>query len=447
MPLVLGLALCLLAQRRGWRPTLRAALAVGAVLRVAVGLLAATQSWQPYDFANDFTAAAAAVLHHHDPVLTVRPRGWPFPPTMAFVLAGELKLGLVTHLGWPVVGRLAPVAADLLLIVLVGRLAEHRGPLRRFQYACNPLPIMVCAIHGQLEPEVLALGIAAFVVARSPRRSAGWAAGSLLGASIAVGVWSVLLLPGVLASLPGTRRRLAALCGGLGIPAAFVLTSPLTVGTPVRQTPAVVHGIIGLRPVVGTWGWTALLTHGKTELMPSAGALGVLLLLSGLAVAGYLWRRAHPVDLTTALLIAFLVMSPRVGVQYLVWPVAFLTARTTRWAMPAMTAAAVWAGLGYVGIGPGVAAGWLTASAWAIASLAIIPLLILALPWQRRRRADDDAAAPVVFPVPAGAMPGPAGPAEPAAGQLTGPATCSRQRTSMRARRVRTVLIQNGFVG
>lgn len=405
--LVSGLALCLLSQRRGWQPTLPAALAVGAALRVAVASLAATQSWQPYDFANDFTAAAAAVLHHHDPVLAVRPRGWPFPPTMAFVLAGELKLGQLTHLAWPIVGRLAPVIADLVLIVLVGRLATHRGPLRRFQYACNPLPIMVCAIHGQLEPEVLALGVAAFIAARSPRGGAGWAAGALLGASIAVGVWSVLLLPGVLLSLPDARRRLTAACCAFGIPAAFVLSSPLTVGTPVRQSPAVVHGIIGLRPVVGTWGWTTLVTHGNTELMPSTGTPGVLLLCIGLLTAGYLWRRAHPVDLTIALLIAFLIFSPRVSAQYLVWPVPFLTARMTRWAMPAMTAAAVWAGVSYVGFGPGIVPGWLSAHAWAIASLAVIPLLILALPWQRRRRPDVDVARPTARPATPSAIVGP----------------------------------------
>jgi hypothetical protein len=384
---------------------LRSALAAGALLRVAMAAVAATEIWQPYDFANDFTAAASAVLHHQDPVLTVRPRGWPFPPTMAFVLAGELKLGELLHVTWPVVGRLAPVAADLVLIALVGKLAQRRGPLRRFQYACNPLAIMVCAIHGQLEPEVLVLGVAAFVVARSPRTSAGWAAGSLLGASIAVGVWSVLLLPGVLLSLTGARRRIEAACCAFGIPVVFVLTSPLTVGTPVGQVPGVVHGIIGLRPVAGTWGWTTLLTHGRTELLPSAGLPGMLLLCGGLLAAGFLWRRAHPIDLTTVLLITFLVLSLRASSQYLLWPVPFLTARMTRWATPAMAAAAAWAGLGYVAIGPGLLGSW--TSGWAFSSIAVIPLLILALPWQRRHP-DGAAVRPALGPaasVPAASVP------------------------------------------
>ena len=73
--------------------------------------VAASQTWQPKDFRHDFQAAAIAVLHHHDPLLSGRPRAWPFLPTMAFMLAGELKLGQVTHLPWPVAGRLAPVAA------------------------------------------------------------------------------------------------------------------------------------------------------------------------------------------------------------------------------------------------------------------------------------------------------------------------------------------------
>jgi hypothetical protein len=405
--LVIGLALCLLAQWRGWQPGLRAALAAGALLRAAMVAVTATDTWQPYDFANDFTAAASSVLHHQDPVLTARPRGWPFPPTMAFVLAGEFKLGQVCHVAWPVAGKVAPVAADLVLIALVGRLAGRQGPLRRFQYAGNPLAIMVCAIHGQLEPEVLALGVAAFVAARSRRARAGWAAGSLGGASIAVGVWPVLLLPGVLLSLPGARRKVTAACCAFGIPVAFVLTSPLTVGTAVGQLPMVVHGIIGLRPVAGTWGWTTLVTHGKTELLPPLGLPGMLVLCGGLLAAAVLWRRADPVDLTIALLITFLVLSPRASSQYLLWPVPFLTARMTRWAMPAMTAAAAWAALGYLAIGPGLLNSW--ASIWAFASLGVIPPLILALPWQRRGPGPGAeglvtiTAAPALWPAPGAA--------------------------------------------
>ncbi|MGE5290569.1 MAG: hypothetical protein ACM3ML_25935 [Micromonosporaceae bacterium] len=391
-----GLALFLLAQWRGWQPSLLTALGAGAALRVGVWFVAAAQSWQPYDFKTDFAAAATAVLHHHDPLLSGRPRGWPFLPTMAFVFAGELKLGQVAHLSWPVVGRIAPVVADLALIPLIGKLASRQGPLRRFQYACNPLPILICALHGQMEPEVLTLGVGAFLVARSRRTAA---AGILLGLSVAIGSWSVLLAPGVLLMLPGLRARVRAACLAAAVPFLFLVTSPLTVGTPVGRLVTVAHRLVGLRSVIGNWGWTIAVTHGHLKFLTPVGRIGMVVLVIALAATWYLWRRADPVDLTTALLIAFLVVSPRVSVQYLVWPLPFLAARPTRFANPAVIAAGVWNGIGYLALGPRRGPSWVHANMWYITSWLVIPLLILAMPWDRRRR-DDEPLRPSLPPQP-----------------------------------------------
>ncbi len=384
--LAAALALTLLSQWRRWAPSLRVALGVGAALRAAGWLLAATQAWQPYDFKHDFAAAAAAVLHHHDPLLSGRARGWPFLPTMAFVLAGELKFGQLAHLPWQVVGRIAPVIADLVIIPLVGRLAGERGLLRGFQYACNPIAIMVCAIHGQLEPEILVLGVGALVVARSRRGAASdVAAGALLGLSLSIGTWSVLLAPGVVKSFPDLRQRVRACCVAAAVPVVILITSPLTVGTPVSRLPEAAHRIVSLRTVVGNWGWTALVTRGRMEFSSGVGRPGVLVLIAALLAAAYLWRRADPVDLTSALLIAFLLASPRVSTQYLVWPVPFLIARPNRYSTLALTAAAAWTAAGYVYLGPHLTPRWLHAYMWYLSSWDVIPLLILALPWSRRR--------------------------------------------------------------
>ena len=387
--LVAGFALCVVAQRRGWAPSLRTALAVGVALRVVVWIIAATNSWQPYDLDFDFYGAATAVLHHHDPMLSVRAWGWPFLPTMAFLLAGELKLGLLTHLSWPVVGRLVPVLADLALIPLIGRLANERAALRRFQYACNPIAIMVCAIHGQLEPEVLALGVGALLLARS-RRSA--ASGVALGLSMAVGSWSLLLAPGIFIALPGWRHRLRAALSAVAVPSVILLTSPLTVGTPVAKLPNVVRGLTGLRSVVGTWGWTALVTRGNMEVLSVPGRSGTIVLVATLVAVGYLWRRADPIDLTAVLLMAFLLVSPRVGAQYLAWPLPYLTARPTRFAAPALAVGTAWVGLGYLYVPRHFP--WIQPATWALASWCVIPLLLLAMPWARRQRAAEAVAVP-----------------------------------------------------
>jgi hypothetical protein len=378
------------AERRGWRPSLRTALAVGIALRVAVWILASVNSWQPFDFADDFSAAASAVLHHQDPLLTGRTGGWHFLPPMALVFGGELWFCYAVHLPWQLVGRLAPVVADLVLIPLVGRLAPARGRLRRFQYACNPLSIMICAIHAQIEPEMLALGVAAFVVvarARRGRAAAGRRPGILLGLSIAMGTWSVLLLPGLLRSLPDRARRVRAAGWAVFVPGAILLTSPLTVGTPVGKLPSVLNTLIGAQPLVGDWGWTVIATRGNEVFSAALTLPGKLILLAALLIAVYLWRRADPIDLTIALLITFLIFSPRFGDQYLMWPLPFLIARKTRFGMQAILVAAVWAGIGELYLGPLSSTAWQNAHVWwAYSSLAVIASLLLALVGLSRRQ-------------------------------------------------------------
>lgn len=365
-----------------WRPRLATALAVGAALRITVWGLAASGVPQSWDFANDFPAAAASVLQHQDPVL-FNPGRWHVLPLMPFVLAAELKTGQLSHLPWPLIGKLAPVAADLILIPLVGRLAGNRGRQAAFLYACNPVTIMVCAVHGQWEPVSLALGVGAFLVARSGRASV---AGILGGLAAATGGWPVLLLPGILVTLPQWRQRVRAAVWTAIVPVLLLVSSPLTVGTPVRQLPHVARLLIGARSIVGDWGWTALATGGLEHAETSLARPGKLVLVAALLAAIYLWRRADPVDLTVALLIAFLLATPRLGVQYLMFPLPFLMARGGRSATITTIASAVWAGVGYLYVAGVHAPLWYTAHRWwALSSILVIGCLIAVLPWRERR--------------------------------------------------------------
>jgi hypothetical protein len=341
------------------------------------------------------------------------PGRWHILPLMPFMLAAELKLGQVAHLAWPLIGKLAPVAADLVLIPLVGRMADRRGRLSAFQYACNPISIMVCSVHGQFEPVSLALGVGAFLVARSGRAKT---AGLLGGLSAATGGWPVLLLPGILLALPPSRsveghqtppKALedvfrtpwgsqwrqwikAGVCAAV-VPALLLVTSPLTVGTPIRELPHVARLLIGARAIVGDWGWTAIVTEGVERGDTGLARIGKLILIVALLATLYLWRRADPVRLTTALLLVFLVATPRLGVQYLIFGVPFLLALGGPAAGPAMVASAAWQGAGYLYL-PGLTyTGWLTAHRWwAVSSLAVIGCLIAAMPWADRYRQRTD---------------------------------------------------------
>jgi hypothetical protein len=396
LPLALGLALAGLAARRGWAPGLAVTMCVGVALRLVVLLVAAQDTWQPYDLANDFRDTADHVLAGRDPLLALLEirggGGWHFLPFLAYVLAGERQLGLLLGISWEVAARLGPVLADLALIPLVGKLASEHRELRRFQYACAPLALMISGIHGQFVPITLLFGVAALLAARRQR---DWLAGVCIGLSVTATTWSVLLLPGTLMSVRGPRRRIIVL-GLTGIiPLAFLLSGPLVLDTPVSRLPDSVKTIISARPVVGDWGWTALVTGGEQTVSPLLSRIGSIVLLAGVIAAGWWWRRADPLDLTLALLLVFIVVTYRFGSQYLVWALPLLIARPTRGAWPAIIVASVWAAYGYVYLTRLNFLAWGEARVWwALSSWIVIPLLVWALPWGRR-------AVPETGPVPA----------------------------------------------
>lgn len=391
--LALGLLLLLLAWWRRWAPSLALALAVGAALRVAVLLVAHDQAWRPYDLTNDFTAAGGCVLDGRDPLFCVeaepadgsadRQGSWHFLPAMAYVFAAQLGLGQLLHLPWSIIGRVVPVVADLALAVVIGRLAGRHAATARFQHACNPLAVLVCALHGQITPVALLFAVAALLAARGRR---GKAAGALLGTSIATNSWPAIFLPAVLAWLPGWRRRLAALVAAAGVPAAFLVSAPLLLDSTLRQLPDAAALLLSTRPVVGQWGWAAVVAGGEIGLAPTLSRIGLLLLLVALLVAGVAWRRAHPVDLSSALLLVFLAVTPRMGAQYLLWPVPLLTARPTRLTPVFLVVASLWAGVGYLYL---TQVDWETYVVahqwWAYSSLAVIAASVAALPWGKRR--------------------------------------------------------------
>jgi hypothetical protein len=386
LPLAVGLGLALLAGRRHWAPRLVVTLCVGVALRIFVLVVAVRDGvWQPQDLGVDFLDAANSVLHGQDPVNHLqRAGGWHFLPFMAYLLAAERQLGLWLGLGWGAAARLAPVIADIALIPLVSRLAApRRRALCGFQYACMPLAVMISSIHGQFVPITLAFGVAAVLAARGRRTHL---AGLLIGLSVTSTSWSILLVPGIMLMLPGVRHRLAVLGWTMATPGAFLLSSWLVLDTPFGRLPATAKAVISTRPVVGDWGWTTIVTHGKPAESAMYGHIGTLVLLLALLAAGWWWRRADPITLTIALLLVFIVVTYRFGAQYLVWPLPFLIARPTRGTWVAVTAASVWAAIGYLYTTRLSEADWWHAHVWwSLSSFAVIALLIRALPWQRRR--------------------------------------------------------------
>jgi hypothetical protein len=384
--LIVGLVLAGVAHWRGWRPSWQVALGVGIGLRLILLILASTDSWQPVDFAQGFKPAGLAILHHQDPVLATQ-GSWHFLPMIPYFYA----LALAAGLPWEIAGRVWTIVADLVLIYLVGRLAgKKHEAAARFQYACNPIALMIAVIHAQVEPIALVFLVAAYVVARATPGNARGAmyaawAGMLFGFALSAKSWPIILLPVLLAMLPTWRQRLYGLFAAGAVPLFFLATLPLVIDSSWSDMLNVARYLGEVRPIVGEWGWTAVMTGGDWQLASTAAGIGQVILYSVILLVMWLWWRSDRIDQTSAILLAFMVVTPRMGAQYLMWFVPFLCARPTRWSRPAMLVSALWAGLGYIYLTQFSEDGWWRNHEWwAISSLAVIPFLVLAMPWNRR---------------------------------------------------------------
>jgi hypothetical protein len=382
--------LVFIAERRGWRPPLWAALSVGLGFRLQALLL--THMSSAYDISNDYRVVARSILHHQDPILHIRPSGWSYLPPYDFVLAGEMEMQRFLHISWLYAGRSFSLVSDLAVIVLVGVIAGTKtGALRRFQYACYPVAIFNSL--GRMESTCLALmlGSLALVLHRDPpisgRRALG--SGALLGLAVGVNSWPILFLPALWRALPSLHARLRATLGLGAVVGGLFVTMPLTVGTPVRDLPRDAVAMLTYHATAGTWGWSAVVTdlyrlHWYSPASIVMGTVGSLITLAAAAAAVWWWRRAHPLDLASVAPCAVLATTASFGSQYLMWPVATLIALPPKRAWWFHASVNIWSiVLIELPAFPGFI-GHPANQVLAVASVLVVAGMVLAMPWERR---------------------------------------------------------------
>lgn len=376
-----GTLLLLVAGWRRWRPPLLVAVLVALALRIAVAAVAVRYA-HPYDFDRDFPRAGHYVRHHQDSLALFSGHRWHWLPPLAYVFALGTKVGDLTGLDWKVVGRGAPIIADIIVLLLVARLAapgERR--LRALQYAGNPVAILVCGWHGQVESITLALALPAFL---SAARGHSGRAGAWLGLAVAAQSWPLLLAPGLLI---GARRRLPMAIGILGVPALFFLTLPLTFGTPWSKLPADIRPLLDVRPAGAFWGWRGVLdVLGGPSYPAVAARVALIVVLVAVGWACWHWRHATHIDRGAAALMAEMIVAPRFGQQYLIWPMPLLVARPTPTTPLLIIAAGAWAGTAYLHPSGGT-----TKTVWELGSLLVIALMATSAAWRRTRAAGQSA--------------------------------------------------------
>lgn len=393
--LAAGTVLLLLAGWRRWRPPLAVAVLIALALRVAVAAAAVHFAHHLLDFRDDFPRAGEYTRQHRDSLALFKDHRWHWLPPLAYVFALGTKIRDVTGLPWAVVGRGAPIIADVVVLLLVARLAgpgERR--VRALQYAGNPVAILVSAWHGQVEPFALVCVVPAFLAAKRMRCGL---AGCWLGLAVAVQSWPLLLAPGLLI---GARHRWTMLAGILGVPAAFFLTLPLTFGTPWSGLLADAAPLIDVRPAGASWGWRAVLDAAGGSSYPAvATRVALVAVAAAVAWACWHWRAAVQVDRGAASLLAEMIVAPRFGAQYLLWPMPLLTARPTRTTPALIVVAAAWAGTSYLHPLSGT-----SRLGWMLSSLLVILLLATSAPWGRR--AEPAGRSVTRAPTAAGSQPG-----------------------------------------
>jgi hypothetical protein len=289
-------------------------------------------------------------------------RLYPYPPPWAAVEAAAGWASRHGALPFAVAVKLPVIAADLLIVLLLGAAAAagRASPLASWLYAVHPVSLLVGGFHGQFDAVTLCFVLLALDALARGRRDASALA---LAAAIATKSFPVLLLP-VLATARAATWRQALRYAALALLPVVLLLLPFAVAdaTALRRELFAYSGI-------ADFGWTGLwrgvewlasgaLPRSEARFWPAASAISKTLFLcawAALLLAARTGRwRADAERLTLAVVLAFLSLYGLLSAQYLLWPVPLGLLRPGRHAA-AYAVAATSGLLGfYLVLAPGV---------------------------------------------------------------------------------------------
>ena len=291
-------------------------------------------------------------------------RLFPYPPPWAAAEAAAEWLARRGVGSFPVNVKLPVLAADLLLVALLGAAARagRASPLAPWLYAVHPVSVLVGSAHGQFDAvPLLFLLLAVEALARERRDASALA----LSAAIATKSFPILALP-FLALGQRAPWRSAARYAALALAPGALMLLPFAVADwgALRRELLAYGGI-------ADFGWTSLLRgaswlatgslpRSEARFWPVASAASRSLFLAAWAALVVAVRsgrlRLRPESATLATLLAFGSLYGLQSAQYLLWAVPLGLLWPGRPA--ALHAAAATAGLVgfYLFLAPGVLA-------------------------------------------------------------------------------------------
>jgi hypothetical protein len=247
------------------------------------------------------------------------------PPLVGYYLSlinWLVQLGIPLKVTLRAVSSAADIGSALLVLeILRTRVALRRATASGLAVAASPVLLLVSGYHGNTDPLLVMLVLlGSFLIVDKQRAFTG---GAVLALAVGVKLVPIVLLPTLAVYVLRHRRDLAARAA-LGFGIAFAVTWGPALLTHFAQVRRNVLGYSGIssRP----WGlvhfaldlhWTAVSNFlvGPGEILVAVAC--------ALVPAALVWRRTSVTIEATALgLIAFLLLSPAFGVQYLAWAVA-----------------------------------------------------------------------------------------------------------------------------
>ena len=261
---------------------------------------------------------------------------WQYPPGAALVfwLPGRLPGSYVDYFVFLALG------CDLAITLMLCSSARRGGSLAGAWYWVCGVPLLGAISLGRFDVVPVALSVAALCVT-----GRGGVRGALIGAGAAVKLWPVTLLAGM---APGQRRRgVAAAAAVLAAVGAIFASGTVSFlahqnarGVEIESvaaTPFMIwrqagwHGTVAYR--FGAW----QLSGVHVALAEDASRLGLVLVAA--AVIGWQlvtaagrarWRPEFAADAPLAATLLFLVASPVLSPQYLLWVIGLAAACLAR---------------------------------------------------------------------------------------------------------------------
>ncbi len=291
-----------------------------------------------YDI-ESFQLVGEAFLNGEE-VYTSAARGrHPYLPLQMYLIGLTTYLARITPLPFIIWLKLPSILADVAITGILFQVFRRWGSAQgaavswALLYAVNPISVLVSAYHGQFDSMPTLLLLLAWFTwhfGQHVKRSAVF-----LGFAILNKTWPFIFFPVLFIRLPNNRRRLIYTLISLGIPIIFTLgyvifyaSDPLPM---LRR--ALTHA-----GVPGFWGFSALLYIPVSLWFDPQPAIQVLLPVQRivLVLVGLfaLWwtRRQRALDALLTIILAIFTVTLGMGIQWLLWPLAFaIAAKENKW--------------------------------------------------------------------------------------------------------------------